>query len=108
MLYVVFFHLLDIIKIISITITNRNNTPKIDGITFSTLLNFLYNFGSFPFPNFSHSYSYKFRGCFPTSVSAISLAYSSNDQIEEFTVDFSIQYWESFSGEAVAGGKVTS
>ena len=53
-------------------------------------------------------YSYKFRGCFPTSVSAISLAYSSNDQIEEFTVDFSIQYWESFSGGEGTGGKVTS
>ena len=38
---------------------------------------------------------YNFRGCFPTSISAIDLAYESNDVIEEFTVDFQVQYWES-------------
>jgi hypothetical protein len=37
---------------------------------------------------------YDFRGCFPTNVSAIELAYETNDQIEEFTVEFQIQYWE--------------
>ena len=30
---------------------------------------------------------------FPTSVSQIDLAYDSNDQIEEFTVEFQYSYW---------------
>ena len=38
---------------------------------------------------------YNFRGCFPTNVSAIDLAYETNDVIEEFTVEFQVQYWES-------------
>jgi len=38
---------------------------------------------------------YNFRGCFPTSVSAIDVSYETVDQIEEFTVEFQIQYWES-------------
>jgi hypothetical protein len=38
---------------------------------------------------------YDFRGAFPTVVSPIELAYDANDQIEEFTVEFAIQYWES-------------
>ena len=37
---------------------------------------------------------YNFRGCFPTNISAIDLAYETNDAIEEFTVDFQVQYWE--------------
>ena len=40
---------------------------------------------------------YNFRGCFPTNISAIDLAYETNDAIEEFTVDFQVQYWESNS-----------
>ena len=36
---------------------------------------------------------YNFRGCFPTNVAAIDLTYDA-DQIEEFTVEFQIQYWE--------------
>ena len=39
--------------------------------------------------------TYNFRGCFPTLVSAIDVNYETNDQIEEFTVEFQIQYWES-------------
>ena len=38
---------------------------------------------------------YNFRGCFPTNVGAIDLAYDTNDAIEEFTVEFQVQYWES-------------
>jgi hypothetical protein len=53
-------------------------------------------------------YTYKFRGCFPTNVSAIQLSYATNDQIEEFSVDFRIDYWESFSGGEASGAKVTS
>lgn len=37
---------------------------------------------------------YDFRGAFPTVVAPIELAYDANDQIEEFTVEFAIQYWE--------------
>tara|TARA_B110000902_G_scaffold9812_1_gene11989 strand:- start:1081 stop:1608 length:528 start_codon:yes stop_codon:yes gene_type:complete len=39
--------------------------------------------------------TYNFRGCFPTNVSAIDVSYETVDAIEEFTVDFQIQYWES-------------
>ena len=38
---------------------------------------------------------YNFRGCFPTNISAIDLDFGTNDVIEEFTVDFQVQYWES-------------
>lgn len=39
--------------------------------------------------------TYNFRGCFPTLVSAIDVNYETNDVIEEFTVEFQVQYWES-------------
>ena len=39
--------------------------------------------------------TYNFRGCFPTNVSAIDVSYETVDAIEEFTVEFQIQYWES-------------
>ena len=38
---------------------------------------------------------YNFRGCFPTSIGAIDLDFGTNDTIEEFTVEFQVQYWES-------------
>jgi hypothetical protein len=38
---------------------------------------------------------YTFRGCFPTAISPIDLAYGSNDDIERFSVEFQVQYWES-------------
>lgn len=38
---------------------------------------------------------YDFRGCFPTAISSIDLSYDNTDTIEEFTVEFQIQYWES-------------
>jgi len=37
--------------------------------------------------------SYNLVGCFPTNVSQIDVAYDSNDQIEDFTVEFQLQYW---------------
>jgi len=37
---------------------------------------------------------YNFRGCFPTSLSPIDVSYGSNDEIERFSVDFQVQYWE--------------
>ena len=39
--------------------------------------------------------SYNFRGAFPNNVSAIDLSYDTVDTVEEFDVEFSIQYWES-------------
>ena len=39
--------------------------------------------------------TYKFRGCFPTNLSAIELSYDTVDTLEEFTVEFQVQYWES-------------
>lgn len=38
---------------------------------------------------------YNFRGCFPTNVSAIDVSYETVDTVEEFTVEFQVQYWES-------------
>lgn len=38
--------------------------------------------------------TYTFRGCFPTSVGAIELSYGA-EGIEEFEVEFQVQYWES-------------
>ena len=43
--------------------------------------------------NGSELRSYKLWYAFPTSSSAIDLAYDSNDQIEEFTVEFQYSYW---------------
>jgi hypothetical protein len=37
--------------------------------------------------------TYKLWYAFPTSSSAIDLAYDSNDQIEEFSVEFQYSYW---------------
>ena len=37
---------------------------------------------------------YKFYGTFPTNVSAIDLAFDSNDTIEEFTCELQVQWWE--------------
>tara|TARA_B110000503_G_scaffold138980_1_gene226255 strand:- start:2266 stop:2793 length:528 start_codon:yes stop_codon:yes gene_type:complete len=38
---------------------------------------------------------YDMRGVWPSMISSIELSYESNDQIEEFTVEFQIAYWES-------------
>jgi len=36
---------------------------------------------------------YKFVDIFPSAISAIDLSYDTADSIEEFTVDFQVQYW---------------
>lgn len=38
---------------------------------------------------------YDFRGTFPTNVSPIDLNYDTTGTIEEFSVEFQVQYWES-------------
>jgi len=42
---------------------------------------------------------YKFYSIFPTNISAIDLSYDSSDTIEEFTVEFQVQYWSPLTGE---------
>ena len=41
---------------------------------------------------------YTLRYCFPTNVSPIDLAYDSNDQIEEFTVEWQYSYFQAEAG----------
>ena len=36
---------------------------------------------------------YRFYGLFPTNIAAIDLSYDTADTIEEFTVEFQVQYW---------------
>ena len=38
-------------------------------------------------------YEYTFFGIFPTNISAIDLSYDTSDTIEEFTVEFQVDYW---------------
>ena len=38
--------------------------------------------------------TYTFFDIFPTNVSAIDLSYENTDAIEEYTVEFQVQYWE--------------
>jgi|TARA_B100000029_G_scaffold491580_1_gene551898 hypothetical protein len=42
---------------------------------------------------------YRFHGIFPTNISQIDLSYDTGDTIEEFTVEFQVQYWQPFTGE---------
>ena len=37
--------------------------------------------------------AYKFEGIWPSNISAIDLAWDSNDTVEEYTVEFQVQYW---------------
>ena len=37
---------------------------------------------------------YTFRDIFPTNISAIDLSYDSSDTIEEYTVEFQVNFWE--------------
>ena len=39
--------------------------------------------------------TYNFRGCFPINVGDIDVSYDTVDAVEEFTVEFAVQYWES-------------
>ena len=50
--------------------------------------------------------TYKFHDVFPTQVSQIDLSYETTDAIEEFTVEFQVQWWEAIRGTgANAGGE---
>jgi len=52
--------------------------------------------------------TYTLVGCFPTNISQIDLAYDSNDQIEDFTVEFQLQYWTATRGTASGVGGSTN
>jgi len=50
--------------------------------------------------------TYKFHDVFPTQVSQIDLSYETTDAVEEFTVEFQVQWWEALRGVgANAGGE---
>ena len=50
--------------------------------------------------------SYRFHDIFPTNISAIDLSYETVDSVEEFTVEFQVQWWEAIRGTgANAGGE---
>ena len=50
--------------------------------------------------------TYKFHDVFPTQISAIDLSYETTDTVEEFTVEFQVQWWEALKGiGANAGGE---
>lgn len=40
--------------------------------------------------------SYKFYGCYPSSIDAIPLSYDTSDSIEEFNVTFEVQWWDAY------------
>jgi len=48
--------------------------------------------------------TYRFYDIFPTNVSQIDLSYDTGDTIEEFTVEFQVQYWE-LPGKSSSGNK---
>lgn len=47
---------------------------------------------------------YKFADIFPVSISAIDLSYDTTDTIEEFTVEFAVNYWYPESKNGSSGG----
>lgn len=49
---------------------------------------------------------YHLVGAWPTNVSAINLAYDSNDQIEEFDVEFQYQYMDAAKGKFSGQGEL--
>jgi hypothetical protein len=49
--------------------------------------------------------SYQFVGIWPSNISAIDLAWDSNDTPEEYTVEFQVQYW-TYANDNNAGNSV--
>lgn len=49
--------------------------------------------------------AYEFHGIWPSEVSAIDLAFDANDTIEEYEVNFNVQYWSAIeSGDPLTSG----
>ena len=49
--------------------------------------------------------SYRFEGIWPSNISAIDLAWDSNDTAEEYTVEFQVQYWEKTDDTNMSNGR---
>lgn len=49
--------------------------------------------------------SYRFEGIWPSNISAIDLAWDSNDTAEEYTVEFQVQYWEKTDDSNMSHGR---
>jgi hypothetical protein len=49
--------------------------------------------------------SYEIHGVWPSSLSAIELDYGAENSIEEFTVEFQVQYWTNKDSAPAAGGR---
>jgi len=47
---------------------------------------------------------YVVHGAFPTNISSIDLSYNNENEIEEFTVDLQIQWWEAYGGTIQSRG----
>ena len=52
--------------------------------------------------------TYQLHHCFPTNISAIDLAYDSNDQIEEFTVEWQYSYFTAAKAKGGSSAPATS
>jgi hypothetical protein len=48
--------------------------------------------------------TYEFHDIFPTNISQIDLSYDTSDTIEEFTVEFQVQYWTPFASSGSTAG----
>lgn len=48
--------------------------------------------------------AYHFYDIFPTNISAIDLSYESGGDIEQFTVELQVQWWEAIKGNGPAAG----
>ncbi len=55
----------------------------------------------------AHSAAYKFNGVWPSNISAIDLAWDSNDTPEEYTVEFQVQYWSYVNDTNTGNGEDT-
>ena len=44
-----------------------------------------------------------FNDIFPTNISQIDLSYDTGDTIEEYTVEFQVQYWTAGSAQSSGG-----
>lgn len=55
-----------------------------------------------------HSAAYRFEGIWPSNISAIDLAWDSNDTPEEYTVEFQVQYWSYADDTNTGNGEDTN
>jgi hypothetical protein len=50
--------------------------------------------------------AYHFYDIFPTNLSAIDLSYESGGDIEQFTAEMQVQWWEAIKGNSPAAGGI--